>query len=66
MIGFNEFGYETDEENDIVDERPDFEGDADAIEFDECPSCGAIMLGCVCEECGWPDTNQGWLGENYG
>lgn len=35
------------------------------IDYDECPSCGAIMIGCVCDECGWPDVNQGWLGENY-
>jgi len=34
-------------------------------EVDECPSCGAVMYGDYCEECGWPDVNQGWLGENY-
>lgn len=34
----------------------------------ECPSCGALMDGddMHCEECGWPDVNQGWLGEEYG
>lgn len=36
------------------------------IDFDECPSCGALMISGVCDECGWPDVNQGWLGENYG
>ena len=31
----------------------------------ECPSCGAVMDGEYCGECGWPDVNQGWLGEQY-
>ena len=34
-------------------------------DYMECPSCGALIDGCYCEECGWPDVNQGWLGENY-
>lgn len=31
----------------------------------ECPSCGAPGYDGYCEECGYPDINQGWLGENY-
>ena len=31
----------------------------------ECPSCGAPYYDGYCEECGYPDVNQGWLGENY-
>ena len=31
----------------------------------ECPSCGAPGFDGFCEECGYPDINQGWLGENY-
>lgn len=31
----------------------------------ECPSCGAPYYDGYCDECGYPDTNQGWLGENY-
>ncbi|MBQ2666525.1 hypothetical protein [Methanobrevibacter sp.] len=33
--------------------------------FSECPSCGAPFFDGYCEECGFPDVNQGWLGENY-
>ena len=29
----------------------------------ECPSCGAPYYDGYCEECGYPDVNQGWLGE---
>ena len=32
----------------------------------ECPSCGAPYYDGYCEECGYPDVNQGWLGEEYG
>ena len=35
-------------------------------EYCECPNCGALFDGDVCDECGWPDVNQGWLGEEYG
>ena len=31
----------------------------------ECPSCGSPYYDGYCEECGYPDINQGWLGENY-
>ena len=31
----------------------------------ECPSCGAPYYDGYCEECGYPDVNQGWIGENY-
>ena len=31
----------------------------------ECPSCGAPYYDGYCEECGYPDINQGWIGENY-
>lgn len=31
----------------------------------ECPSCGAPFYDGYCEECGYPDINQGWIGENY-
>ena len=31
----------------------------------ECPSCGASYYDGYCEECGYPDINQGWLGEEY-
>ena len=30
----------------------------------ECPACGAPHYHGYCEECGYPDINQGWLGEN--
>lgn len=33
--------------------------------YGECPSCGAPYFDGYCEECGYPDINQGWLGENY-
>lgn len=33
--------------------------------YSECPSCGAPYYDGYCEECGYPDINQGWLGENY-
>ena len=32
----------------------------------ECPSCGAPYYDGYCDECGYPDVNQGWLGEEYG
>ena len=41
------------------------ETDSPYDDSDECPSCGATIYGECCEECGWPDVNQGWLGENY-
>ena len=31
----------------------------------ECPSCGAPYFDGYCEECGYPDVNLGWVGENY-
>ena len=31
----------------------------------ECPSCGAPYYDGYCDECGYPDVNQGWLGEQY-
>ena len=32
-----------------------------------CPECGEpIDDEDYCEECGWGDVNQGWVGENYG
>ena len=33
--------------------------------YSECPSCGAPFYDGFCEECGYPDINQGWLGEEY-
>ena len=30
----------------------------------ECPACGAPHYHGYCEECGYQDINQGWLGEN--
>lgn len=55
------FNEEPEEEQEMEDERIVF------IErHDECPECGALMDDDYCEECGWPDVNQGWLGENYG
>ena len=33
--------------------------------YSECPSCGAPYFDGYCDECGYPDVNQGWLGENY-
>lgn len=33
--------------------------------YSECPSCGAPYYDGYCEECGYPDINQGWLGEEY-
>lgn len=35
------------------------------ISYDECPSCGAPGYDGYCEDCGYPDINQGWIGENY-
>lgn len=35
-------------------------------DYGECPSCGAPYYDGYCEECGYPDVNQGWLGEEYG
>lgn len=35
------------------------------ISYSECPSCGAPYYDGYCEECGYPNVNQGWLGENY-
>ena len=33
----------------------------------ECPECGEEMEDDgYCEECGWGDVNQGWVGEHYG
>ncbi len=40
--------------------------DTPNTDYCECPSCGAVIIGDVCEECDWPDVNQGWLGEEYG
>ena len=34
--------------------------------YSECPSCGAPYYDGYCDECGYPDVNQGWLGEEYG
>lgn len=34
-------------------------------DYCECPSCGAPYYDGYCEECGYPDINQGWIGENY-
>ena len=32
-----------------------------------CPSCGAeVSDPGFCDECGWGEVNQGWLGEHYG
>ena len=50
-------------------ECPNCENNGDESEeviFDYCPECGAIMDDEVCDECGWPEVNQGWLGEQYG
>jgi len=33
--------------------------------YSECPSCGAPYFDGYCDECGYPDINQGWLGEEY-
>jgi len=34
-------------------------------DYCECPSCGSPYYDGYCEECGYPDVNQGWLGEEY-
>ena len=34
--------------------------------YRECPSCGAPYYDGYCDECGYPDVNQGGLGEEYG
>ncbi|MBQ8016787.1 MAG: hypothetical protein IJ258_01645 [Methanobrevibacter sp.] len=31
----------------------------------ECPSCGSADYDEYCEECGYSDVNQGWVGENF-
>ena len=36
------------------------------IYYDECPACGAPGFDGYCDECGFSDINQGWLGEEYG
>jgi len=33
--------------------------------YSECPSCGAPYYDGFCDECGYPDINQGWLGEEF-
>ena len=33
--------------------------------YGECPSCGSPYYNGYCDECGYPDINQGWIGENY-
>lgn len=38
----------------------------DSDSYSECPSCGAPYYDGYCEECGYPDINQGWIGEEYG
>lgn len=38
----------------------------DSSSYSECPSCGAPYYDGYCEECGYPDVNQGWIGEEYG
>ena len=38
----------------------------DRDDYCECPSCGAPYYDGYCEECGYPDINQGWIGEEYG
>ena len=35
------------------------------ITYSECPCCGAPGYDGYCEYCGYPDINQGWIGENY-
>lgn len=37
----------------------------DQSSYSECPSCGDSYFDGYCEECGYPDVNQGWVGENY-
>ena len=37
----------------------------DDYDYCECPSCGAPYYDGYCEECRYPDVNQGWLGEEY-
>ena len=35
--------------------------------INECPECGEEMEDDgYCEECGYGDVNQGWVGEHYG
>ena len=34
--------------------------------YDYCPSCGAGEFDGYCEECGYPDVNLAWVGEEYG
>ena len=36
-----------------------------SYDYCECPSCGAPYYDGYCEECGYPDVNLGWVGENY-
>lgn len=38
----------------------------DHDDYCECPSCGSPYYDGYCDECGYPDVNQGWLGEEYG
>lgn len=45
-----------------VQQRPVYHDDDS---YCECPSCGAPYYDGYCEECGYPDINQGWIGENY-
>ena len=40
-------------------------GNNSSSSYDFCPSCGAPYYDGYCEECGYPDINQGWLGENF-
>ena len=41
------------------------QGNHSSSSYDFCPSCGASHYDGYCEECGYPDINQGWLGENF-
>ncbi len=47
-----------------ISESFDFESRCGVEIPSNCPGCGAELDDGYCDECGWPDVNQGWFGEN--